>query len=117
MQFQSILIETGVRLLEKELVRDTKSFRYAVFSGAGSNDKLNQQQGQKYHATSIDKEFSVFGRSAAYLTRLATFLLEAFKTCNKANLPLVLAAANGERDTYLVVGRVALSRGGETKRK
>lgn len=105
MAFQHILIETGVQILERNLSKQLKRFRFVILpNSAGS-------------ALTIDKDYSIFSKSASHLARLAAFLHAAFKNCQQANLPIVLAALNQADDTYLVVGSVALSRGGQVKKK
>ncbi|KAJ3216523.1 hypothetical protein HK099_005837 [Clydaea vesicula] len=141
MQFQATLVETGVSILERSIVRSFKKFRLGVLNnGTGisitSNNNqenrsllnfLNEKEGnqnQKNNSgkpqskrvkTSIDKEFSIFSKSSTHLKKLSKFILEAFQACNYTSLPLILAFLNEENDTFLCCGTMLLSKKKKSK--
>jgi hypothetical protein len=108
MSFQHTMIETGLMILERNLAKQLKKFRFVILPNSGS---------AVAHASSIDKDYSIFGRSASHLSRLAAFIHSANKICGQINLPIVIAALNEDNDTYLVVGSFSKTTGGLVKKK
>ena len=66
--FQRSLVEMGVSIIEKKLVTTLKSFQLAVLKGDGwGSGRLGS-----------DSAAISFGKSTLHLSRLATFLMDAF---------------------------------------
>ncbi|KAJ3029123.1 UNVERIFIED_CONTAM: hypothetical protein HDU68_000078 [Siphonaria sp. JEL0065] len=114
MQFQRILVKTGISIIEKNITKTMKTFRFTVVNGSGGG---NAHAGQRTPGGMAgESDSSVFGRSVALLNRLAVFLMETHREHKKKQLPLVVAAYNDESETYLVIGVPILKRG-EKKNK
>ncbi|KAJ3403729.1 hypothetical protein HDV05_007660 [Chytridiales sp. JEL 0842] len=103
MNFQRALVRTGVAVIDKQMTKTLRNFRLTVLSGGGGDG---------------ENEFSVFGRSVGLLARLALFLMDAFKEHRRRqkDLPLVVAALNEENDSYLVLGKPAISKAGDIRK-
>jgi cell division control protein 45 len=103
--FQKALVKTGNSILERHMVKSMKTFRFAL---------LSESAGKRSTGSS---EFSVFGRSIPHLERLARFISDAYKSYQKVDLPLVMAALNDDENSYLVIGLSGMSKGGNLRKK
>ncbi|KAI9339661.1 CDC45 family [Obelidium mucronatum] len=113
MQFQRILVKTGISIIEKNITKTMKTFRFTVVNGSGGGNAHAGQRAPGGMAGESDS--SVFGRSVALLNRLAVFLMETHREHKKKQLPLVVAAYNDDTGTYLVIGVPVLKRGEKNK--
>ncbi|TPX64767.1 hypothetical protein SpCBS45565_g05664 [Spizellomyces sp. 'palustris'] len=107
MNFQKILVRTGVAVLEKKLTQTLRTFQLAVLTGEGLGSAIDGSG-----ALTDESDFSLFGRSPAHLGRLAKFLMDAFREYRQKELPLVIAAFNTVADAYLVIGFTGSTKGG-----
>ncbi|ORY40218.1 CDC45-like protein [Rhizoclosmatium globosum] len=114
MQFQRILVKTGISIIEKNMTKTMKTFRFTVVNQSGGGNAHGGQRAPGGLAGESDS--SVFGRSVALLNRLAVFLMEAYREHKKKQLPLVIAAYNDETESYLVIGVPVLKRGEKKNR-
>ncbi|KAJ3068456.1 hypothetical protein HDU98_008378, partial [Podochytrium sp. JEL0797] len=111
MQFQRLLVKTGISIIEKNVTKTMKTFRFTlVNSAAGGNAHAGQRAPG---GMAGENDASVFGRSVALLNRLAVFLMETQQRDHKKKkqLPLVIAAYNEDTESYLVLGVPILKRG------
>ncbi|KAJ3354312.1 hypothetical protein HDU83_005467 [Entophlyctis luteolus] len=103
-QFQKVLVHTGMSLIERQMCKKMRTFRFAVAHNAsGSGRWAGGMVG--------DSDTSIFGRSIPLLNRLAIFMMETFRENKKKQLPMVLAAFNEDSDSFLVLGVPVLKRG------
>ncbi|KND03063.1 DNA replication initiation factor CDC45 [Spizellomyces punctatus DAOM BR117] len=111
MNFQRILVRTGVSVLEKKLTQTLRTFQLAVLTGEGLGSAIDGSG-----ALTDENDFSLFGRSPAHLGRLAKFLMDAFREYRQKDLPLVIAAFNTVADAYLVIGFTGSTKGGVVRK-
>ncbi|KAI9106301.1 CDC45 family [Phlyctochytrium arcticum] len=111
MNFQKVLVRTGVSILEKKLTQTLRTFQLTVLTGEGLGSAIDRTG-----ALTDENDFALFGRSPAHLGRLAKFLMDAFREYRQKDLPLVIAALNNKTDAYLVLGITGTTKGGSVRR-
>lgn len=82
-QFQKVVFNTGMAVLEKRQLRNLKIYRLVVLADGPDVEMF---------------------RNPLLLTRLGNWILECCAEIDKTLLPLVMASLNEATDTYLVIG-------------
>ncbi|KAJ3237271.1 hypothetical protein HDU81_009777 [Chytriomyces hyalinus] len=110
MQFQRVIVKTGISIIEKGMTKTTNTFRFISIGGVGGSSS-NHVSSQRSGGMVGENDVSIFGKSVALLNRLAVFLMEAYREHKKKQLPLIVAAFNEDTETHLVIGIPILKRG------
>ncbi|KAI8803183.1 CDC45 family [Cladochytrium replicatum] len=95
MQLQKALVRTGLSVIDKHQVKTLKNYRYAILSGLGT-DSIGLGAGEM--------DASIFARSMSLLQRLASFIAMVYQEYHQKQLPLVIAAPDLKKDSFIVVG-------------
>ncbi|OZJ06275.1 hypothetical protein BZG36_00775 [Bifiguratus adelaidae] len=95
MQLQRAVVRQGIALIDKNSIRTLKSFRFAVINDG--------------------PDLPIFVHESM-LSKLAMFLLAAYRERGRRNVPFVLAAYRESAQTYLVVGATGTTAIGQVRR-
>ena len=115
MHFQRSLVKTGMSILERKIVKTLDTFRFALLTDGRTSSVTTNKI--KNSLSGGSGEFAIFGRSIPHLERLARFIADAYRSYEKKDLPLVVAAMNEETNAYLIIGLSGSSRGGNIRKK